>query len=134
MKHSLLFLATASVLLSACADTVPDYRIKIVHDTDKTIAVPAPCRSWEEGWGSPVGNETWPSFGCSQAKNLAAQVEDPLDLIEGRDLASPEPVNSTASIYRYQSGETTPLTDPLSDKPLEIRKLKDTRVGGAPTK
>lgn len=127
------------LFISACQtfthnQSVSDNRIKIVQNDGKTITVPPKCIDWEKGWGHPLSNDAWPSFGCANASNLAAQVENPLDLVDERDLDSPDPITATAAIARYQSGKTTPFIDPNAENPADIRKMEDTRIGGAPTK
>ncbi len=108
----------------------PDHRIRVIKGPNGTIAVPPECTPWQEGWGDDTENSPWPSFGCAQARNLAAQIENPDDLIEGRKLAPADAVTNSAAIARYRSGKTTPLINPNEEKPLEIKKMTDKRVGG----
>jgi len=108
----------------------PDHRIRVVKGPNGAIAVPPECVSWYEGWGSDLDNNSWPSFGCSQARNLAAQVENPKDLVEGRKLGPADAVTDSAAIARYRAGKTTTLINPNEDKPLEIKKMADKRIGG----
>lgn len=128
-----LAVAGCNGLLSS--EPAADHRIQVVQSHGKAVAVPPACADWsEKEWGHPWSNDTWPSYGCAQARNLAAQVENPKDLIKGHDLGPADPITSTAAVARYQSGKTTPLIDPNVNNPQENQKMEDTRVGGAPKK
>jgi len=115
----------------------PDYRIKVMPAPDGHgfVAIPPECLSWYEyGTGGPSENMPWPSYGCAEAKNLAAMVDRPEDLIEGKPLGPADPVVSAAAISRYQAGKTTPLIDPNADAPQQVIKMEDARIGGGAVK
>lgn len=140
MRHTstLLMLSALALLLGGCETPPrPDYRIKVMPSpTGKgVIAIPPECLSWHEyGAGDPQENTPWPTFGCAEAKNLAAMVDDPNDLIEGKPLGEADPVVSAAAIARYQAGKTTPLIDPNAEAPTMIMKMEDARIGGGAVK
>ena len=84
---SLLALLALPLLLGACedmfkAEPLVDHRIKVVNNNGQLIAVAPDCVDWEKGWGDPLSNDPWPSYGCAHARNLAAQIANPTDLIE----------------------------------------------------
>ncbi len=126
--------AALAVLLGGCETAPnPDYRVKVVDDPSGkgTIALPPECLNWHDyETGSAFENVLSPTFGCATARNLAAQVERPEDLIESKPMGAPDPVVSAAAISRYQAGKTTPLIDPNATKPSQVIKMEDARMGG----
>ncbi len=136
MRSSSLLLPTLllATLLGGCESTPnPDYRIKVVQNPSGKgyVALPPECLSWQAyETGSPLENQLRPTYGCAEAKNLAAMVERPEDLIEGKPLGPADPVVSAAAISRYQAGKTTPLIDPNAEAPSQIIKMEDSRLGG----
>jgi type IV pilus biogenesis protein CpaD/CtpE len=111
----------------------PDHRIQIIQGPSGSVAVPPNCISWyDSDWGHPLSNNPWPSYGCAQARNLAAQVEKPENLKELGEMSAADPIVESGAIARYQAGKTTPLIDPKKDYPIEIKKMEDKRVGGPP--
>lgn len=107
--------------LGACeTGPKPDNRIKLVPSANgrSTMAVPPECLSWHDAATGPLENQAWPQYGCSYARNLAAQVERPEDLIEGRPMGSGDGVLSAASIQNYRAGKTKPLIDAKADAPV----------------
>lgn len=122
-------------VLGGCMTTTPDYRIKLMSSPDGTVAVPPECPSWADAeTGSPLNNGPSPLFGCASARNLAAQVARPEDLIEGRDLGAPDAVAASAAVARYRAGKTTPLINPGAPAPVATTKAEDSRVGGGTIK
>jgi pilus assembly protein CpaD len=107
----------------------PDYRIKLMRSNDgkRTIAVPPDCPDWNTVSTNPLENQPWPQYGCSTARNLAAQVVRPEDLIDGRDSGSTHGATSALAMGRYIDGKTRPLVDPNAKAPAV-----STGGGGAP--
>ena len=124
MPRSLSRLTLSSLalvtLLAACGTSpTPDYRIKLMPSADgkSTIAVPPECASWHAENNSPLENLNGRQFGCAAARNLAAQVEDPNDLIESDKLGKPDGTVAAASINDYRAGRTKPLIDAMAAAP-----------------
>lgn len=139
MRLSVFSALMLTLALGGClttAETSPDYRIKVMFAPDgKPIAVPPECLDWRiHETGSPWTNTSSPTYGCASARNLAAQVANPEDLIEGKPLGAPDPVVSSAAVARYKAGKTTPLIDPNASKPGTVIKMEDSRVGGGDKK
>lgn len=141
MRLSSSFLCSAcllATLLGGCSTPPdPDYRVKIMPSPNGkgAEAIPPECLNWHDyEVGSPLENVTRPTFGCASARNLAAQVAQPEDLIEGKPLGSADPVVSAAAMSRYQAGRTTPLIDPNKQAPAQVIKMEDARVGGGSVK
>lgn len=114
----------------------PDYRIKVMYAPDgRPIAVPPECLDWRTyDSGTSEDNVPAPTFGCATARNLAAQIANPEDLIEGKPIGSPDPVVSSAAVKRYQAGKTTSLINPNDNTPGTVIKMEDSRVGGGDSK
>lgn len=141
MRASRLYALTflTGLLLGGCAENppTPDYRIKVMpHPAGQgSLAIPPECPSWTTyGAGDPLDNQPWPTYGCAQARNLAAQVERPEDLTEGRASSPADAVVSASTIARYRAGKTTPLIDPNANAPSQIVRMEDSRVGGGEEK
>jgi len=112
----LLVLAT----LGGCADAPkPDHRIKLMPSADgkHTVVVPPECLSWHDVRLSPEENHPWPQYGCANARNLAAQVDRPEDLMNPKDLGYGDPVYTSATIQNYRSSRTKPLIDARQESP-----------------
>jgi|GEM_PF-1347304 len=130
-----------ALALNGCATPAqppaPDYRVKVMPAPNGkgAVAVPPHCLSWaQDQMGSPWDNQASPTFGCATAQDLAAQVANPNDLIEGRPLGAPDPIVSAASVSRYQAGKTTALIDPNAAAPAQVIKMEDARLGGGASK
>ncbi len=132
---SLLLLIALGGCLSATTAT-PDYRVRIAQTPDgKAVALPPECLEWSEhGLGAAWGNDSAPPLGCAQARNLAAQIDRPEDLIEGKERGAADPVAASASIARYRAGKTVPLIDPNKTAPTATVKPEDSRTGGGAIK
>jgi len=48
-------------------------------------------------------------LGCSTARNLALQVQEPRDLLSGRPLGTPDAERETLAMQRYRKGEEKDL-------------------------
>jgi len=141
MKQALPRLSLCALLLvtALCGcETAPkpDNRIKLMPSADgkRVTALPPDCLSWHDYETGPFENHPWPQYGCAQARNLAAQVERPQDVVEGKELGKADGIISSAAQSRYLAGKQTPLIDPYADKPAPIIKLDDTRPGGGQPK
>ncbi|MFZ2031137.1 MAG: CpaD family pilus assembly protein [Vitreimonas sp.] len=55
-------------------------------------------------------NQAWGSFGCAMQANLAAEVEDPSDLLEPRADAPRDSNRRTTVMEAYRAGQTTHAT------------------------
>lgn len=119
----LLTTVLAAFSLAGCAGKpapVSDYRIRMVPTADGRgyVALPPECPSWTTVNNNPFENPPEPQYGCAQARNLAAQVARPADLLEGKELGPPDGVFTTGSIRAYREGTTKSLIDAKSDAPV----------------
>lgn len=122
---SFAVILSSAFLLCACSgyDPVepnPDYSIKLMrsHDGKRTVAVPPDCPSWNTVSSSPLENQPWAQFGCANARNLAAQIVRPDDLIDGRDSGPAKGSTTAGAVNRYNEGKTKSLQDPNSKAPV----------------
>ena len=114
---SLLTLSLGLMTLTACADPYaptmkPDYAIRVMTTPNGAVAVPPQCPSWATAVTDPYDNQLTPQMGCASARNLAMSVENPNDLIRGRELGPERGVGAVGSIRRYDAGQTRGLIDP----------------------
>ena len=104
-------------------DNSPDAIARIV--LGRHVAVQPECT----GWLSPEqrfaafrnpDNRTDANFGCSTAKNFAATVADPGDLIRGRTLTSGDSTTQALAMDRYRKLESPHPHSPYTLKPKEV--------------
>lgn len=98
----------------------PDYRIQVVPSASgRSYVAKAPeCPKWGTVMNTPNVNQRMPQIGCANARNLAAQIERPMDLIKPRPLGPPDTTVSAGSISAYRAGKTKALIDPNADAPI----------------
>jgi pilus assembly protein CpaD len=77
------------------------------------------CGDWSENAGDMLSNEPMPNFGCSVQHNLAAQIENPQDLIQPRALVAGDAVRRNGVMGHYQKGEVTQADKHTGDKSVE---------------
>jgi hypothetical protein len=120
MRASLLLaLALLALPLAACEDmtkttSAPDLTIKLAPSADgkRMIAVPPECANWRTDELGTFENQPMPQFGCASARNLAAMIEKPEDLVQGRDLAPADGTVTAAGEQLYRQGKTVQLVNP----------------------
>jgi len=115
-----VFLAFGLLSLAACQDIYsatmrPDYTIRVTPTAEGSVAVPPECPSWSDETVNPFDNQPLPQYGCATARNLANMVEDPNDLVEGRDLANMRGVTAVGAVRRYDSNQARGLILPSAD-------------------
>lgn len=69
-----------------------------------TAGVPKPCGQWTENLIETAQNRHYSDFGCSTQKNLAAQIENPNDLLGPRAMSPIDAAQRGVVIGTYQSG------------------------------
>lgn len=70
-------------------------------------AVTEPCGNWPADLMNPatIENRNWHNFGCASQNNLAAQVENPMDLVAPRKMA---PIDATQRANVISTYRTAP--------------------------
>jgi hypothetical protein len=116
-----LLLLAAGFLLMGCEDMrkntpAPDLTTKIVPSADgkRMVALPPECENWSKDDEMALENQPSPHFGCANARNLAAMVERPEDLIAGRAMGPSNGGVAGANYALYKQGKTIPLVNPNS--------------------
>ncbi|MCR9122266.1 MAG: CpaD family pilus assembly lipoprotein [Phyllobacteriaceae bacterium] len=69
-----------------------------------TAAVPEKCGQWTENLIETTQNRHYRDFGCSSQNNLAAQIENPNDLLGPRAMSPIDATQRGAVIGTYQTG------------------------------
>jgi hypothetical protein len=87
----------------------PDYAIRVTPTPAGGVATAPSCPSWATENTDPFDNQPVPQFGCSDARNLAAQVEKPNDLIQPRSMGDMRGVAVVGAIRRYDNNQTRGL-------------------------
>lgn len=64
----------------------------------------APCGAWNEQMSSNAQNRHYGNFGCATQQNLAAMVNNPLDLLYPRAMAPADATRRSAVLDQYQTG------------------------------
>ena len=117
-NHHLLCLSFVLAALSGCADAPHrsvnrEYPITLEKMSDGTLrAVPPVCPKWEDYTVNGDSTDVVTPLGCATARNLAIMIDNPKDLVEGRDPGPVDPTIAAAAIERYHNGQTKPLLDP----------------------
>ena len=106
--------AFVALALSACDDPYnptlrPDYVIRVTPTAQGSIATPPPCPSWATEIADPFDNQPAPQFGCANARNLASMIEEPNDLLQGRNLGDSRGVAEVGAVRRYDNNQTRGL-------------------------
>jgi hypothetical protein len=97
----------------------PDQTIKIAPSLDgkHSLAIPPECPNWRTADLSPFENQPLPQFGCANARNLAAMVDRPEDLVSGRDSGDANGAVAAAGMQLYLQGKTAAFIDPNATSP-----------------
>ncbi|MDD3371269.1 MAG: CpaD family pilus assembly lipoprotein [Alphaproteobacteria bacterium] len=93
----------------------PDLTIHVVPSEKGNVAVAPKCANWKDNLDVYPDNVPYPQFGCSNAQNLAALVDEPKDLVEGRPLDASRSVLAVGAVRRYDNNQTRGLIMPVSD-------------------
>ncbi len=72
------------------------------------IATPPRCPDWRKPSNQNPQNSPASNFGCASAVNLALMVEDPGDLLRGRQLGPGDAAGLVHGIQRYRSNLVIP--------------------------
>lgn len=110
----------ALLFVAACADIDPtlrpDYAIRVVPTAQGGVAFPPACPSYAAETANPFDNQPMPQYGCADARNLAAMVERPNDLVQPQDIGPMRGVAAVGAERRYDNNQTRGLiwtgTDP----------------------
>ena len=65
------------------------------------------CGDWSQDLDFTADNDTPRNFGCAVQQNIAAQVADPRDLMQRRDMDASNGARRSAVVGNYEQGKTT---------------------------
>jgi pilus assembly protein CpaD len=65
----------------------------------------APCGPWTDQTASNADNRNYGGFGCATQQNLAAMVDNPLDLLYPRGLTPADATRRAAVLEKYRQGQ-----------------------------
>ncbi len=88
----------------------------------KISAEAGPCGLWPEDLGPSIKNKSYfenkqyYNFGCANQRNLAAMVDNPVDLVQARPETPPYTMRRTAAFEKYRKATPTTTTYPEADK------------------
>ena len=82
----------------------------VIFSFTRYRAVPPGCPGGWTDLRNATPGEAWPRFGCATARNLAATVADPRDLMTARTMADPDIARRHTVLVRYRAGEPTATT------------------------
>ncbi len=130
---SYMALAFALCFLGGCEEmkrTAPaDYTIKVEPKPNKgLVAVPPECATWHDAANGSWVNTAPPQLGCATARNLATMVENPSDLVEGRQMGATNGVVAAGAVHNYVAGKTKALIDPNKKEPV-VYNFNNTNPG-----
>ena len=72
-----------------------------------TTAMTSECGQWPKDIANDTSqNQNWYNFGCSTQNNLAAQLDNPMDLVAPRAMSPIDAENRTNVIQTYRGGKS----------------------------
>ena len=81
---------------------------------NRVAARTEPCGPWTDDVSMTAKNRNYGNFGCATQQNLAAMVENPLDLLYPRGVMPSDAGRRTVVLEKYRNGNTYTSPDPLS--------------------
>jgi pilus assembly protein CpaD len=79
------------------------------------VGVTAPCGPWKDQLSVNDDNRHYESYGCATQQNLAAMVQNPLDLLYPRGLTPADAARRATVLDKYRKGEATGATRPAGE-------------------
>ncbi|MFO1237004.1 MAG: CpaD family pilus assembly protein [Alphaproteobacteria bacterium] len=80
---------------------------------------------WSENLAMTWDNSTYPNFGCSMQKNMAAMAADPRDLLRARPMDTASAERRDTRVGKYEKGESPSA----ARTPGDSGKVADTKSG-----
>ncbi len=93
------------------SEKVAPVRIAFNHLAAQTT----PCGPWDDQITVNPQNENYDAFGCATQQNLAAMVENPLDLLYPRAVSPADAARRAAVLDKYRKGEVTGAAKPSNE-------------------
>ena len=99
---------------------VPDGGAPVRLSYLRYVAEGPECRDWTTNLAEEPRNLPYPSFGCAQQRNLAAQIENPADLLGPRSMDPADQERRAVVFDRYRQGRSTP-TEKSQDERIQVK-------------
>lgn len=87
---------------------VPAGQIRLT--VDRIVASVPNCPNWSKAPGNDFGNTMHSDFGCANASNLAAMVDDVRDLAGGRTMGPGKGDAALEAMHKYRTGKVAALS------------------------
>jgi pilus assembly protein CpaD len=84
------------------AEKIAPVRIAFNHIAART----APCGPWADQSSANSQNRNYEAFGCATQQNLAAMVDNPLDLLYPRGLSPADATRRATVLEKYRQGQS----------------------------
>jgi pilus assembly protein CpaD len=99
----------------------PNQLVPVVLEYPKIVASAGPCGRWPTDLGPGAGldymtNEPYWNLGCSVQHNLAAMVDEPVDIVQPRAEVPPYTARRDMVFEKYRKGESSATVYPEADK------------------
>jgi pilus assembly protein CpaD len=116
----------SGIVVTQLPQFTPSQLVPVVLEYPKINASAGPCGRWPNDLGPAGGldymtNEPYWNLGCSQQHNLAAMVEEPVDIVQPRAETPPYTARRDTVFDKYKKGESTATVYP----DLEKAKISD---------
>ncbi|MEI2385391.1 CpaD family pilus assembly protein [Breoghania sp. JC706] len=72
----------------------------------KVMAAVHPCGRWTDSLTAETDNRDYADFGCATQSNLAAMIDDPVDLLRPREMGPADRVRRDTVSGKYRAGTT----------------------------
>lgn len=84
---------------------IPDN--KLIIDVAHTAVIPPDCPDWRKSPITTFSNTPHTNYGCSATVNLGLMIDNPRDLVRGRDSSSSNSERADKALSDYRSGTGT---------------------------
>jgi pilus assembly protein CpaD len=82
---------------------------------NRLAAQTAPCGLWDDQLASDTQNVNYEALGCATQQNLAAMVQNPLDLLYPRGLTPADAARRATILEKYRNGDSTGAAKPANE-------------------
>jgi pilus assembly protein CpaD len=111
----------SGIVVTHLPQFTPSQLVPVVLEYPKIVASAGPCGRWPNDLGPAAGldymtNEPYWNLGCSMQHNLAAMVEEPVDIVQPRSETPPYTARRDAVFDKYRKGDSSATVYPDIDK------------------
>lgn len=113
----------AEVLPGAMATDLPPAG-SVALTVERVVVSTPKCPDWSGVPGNHFNNQAHRNLGCATAANLGIMLNNPRDLVQGRDLGPYDGNHAVLGIQRYRTDEIRPLD------PEDVKDTEQQQKGG----